>query len=104
MVRNDVPLQLLECIESFKIEVKQKIHGTREHTHARGEKSAGRRKKNQEPTHFSNRKAMPRKESPVGEVSGATGGLVDDRSSRKCCGPVPAASYNEEFGIHTGAL
>jgi hypothetical protein len=45
MVRNDVPLQLLECIESFKIEVKQKIHGTREHTHAGEEISRARAKK-----------------------------------------------------------
>jgi hypothetical protein len=63
MVRNDVPLQLLECIESFKIEVKEKIHGTREHTRAHGEISKRCHEKNREPTHFSNRKAMPLKES-----------------------------------------
>jgi len=32
MVRNDALLQLFDCIESFKIEVKRKILGTKDHT------------------------------------------------------------------------
>ena len=32
MVRNDALLQLSDCIESFKIEVKRKILGTKDHT------------------------------------------------------------------------
>jgi hypothetical protein len=60
--RNNLPLQLLECIESFKNEVKQKIHRTRERTLA-NEEFLARVGRNLADTHFSNRNARALKES-----------------------------------------